>query len=598
MTSDMYTASEIFKGVDSFEDAMLALSTHKIVLPYLPHDVSEASMSSFIQNFKNRANQNPLSVPIKWETEDYSLRSIYFHLNEFYILYGVLKKILDKGIPSGKLQTFENKILQVVMDFCSYDLFDAKKYSKSNIRFRWNDMATGNRVAIISYILQRVAQQGREYINEFKTISIFLRNHYEYLIDEQLWSSHSNHGLFQSYGLFNLGIFPLFRFADQARETAKERILHYFFNSLSKEGIHLEHSPGYHEFINKLLGKTLDFNFFTPQEQTYIFLDRLLKTSQFAYSWFVQPDNTLAPLGDTSRNRKPASKIFPQEGLHPAPESGYGFFKKKHQCYFIFYAAFNSRMHKHLDDLSFILWFKDIEVCTETGMYSFAGGTPDEDLKKKGFYYDDPKRIFSELSRAHNTIEIDEEPDSRLNEDIYGSGIKNIQIQEDGLVYMEGEINRHSGFIHNRKLKLNPQGWLIVVDTLDQTKAENGEEHIFDQWFTFSPTLKISPTDGPEILALKTPEQSETIHVYSLTGADADIYFGQEEPFLAGFICANSTTLEPAPALRLRQRGTEKSIFVTLITLVKSKSVPEVDKAGIDLVCKWQTENENWEIKI
>lgn len=55
-----------------------------------------------------------------------------------------------------------------------------------------------------------------------------------------------------------------------------------------------------------------------------------------------------------------------------------------------------------------------VDIIQEPGRYGYEGRTAsDSELRKLGFYYSHPARIYVESPHAHNTLEIDATPDSR-----------------------------------------------------------------------------------------------------------------------------------------------------------------------------------------
>ena len=112
-------------------------------------------------------------------------------------------------------------------------------------------MSTGLRASIIGYLLARSGCGAGFSDRHLKSLHKLAENHATYLMREDLWTNHSNHGYFQSTGLFAMVAQApcAFKQPGYIRKTAIERTAHYLRKAVSKDGLHLEHSPYYHAFM-------------------------------------------------------------------------------------------------------------------------------------------------------------------------------------------------------------------------------------------------------------------------------------------------------------------------------------------------------------
>ena len=128
-------------------------------------------------------------------------------------------------------------------------------------------------------------------------------------------------------------------------------------------------------------------------------------------------------------------------------------------------AGFHSRTHKQADDLSFIWYDRGTEILIDAGRYGYLGKTePGSDLWNKGFWYSDPKRIYVESTRSHNTVEIDGMSFNRKDSPPYGSAIQRWGETEDGLLFVETHATQFETIGHTRLLVFDPGNWLLVYD--------------------------------------------------------------------------------------------------------------------------------------
>ena len=181
-------------------------------------------------------------------------------------------------------------------------------------------------------------------------------------------------------------------------------------------------------------------------------------------------------------------------------------------------AAFHSRTHKQADDLSFIWYDRGAVILIDAGSYGFLGRTESgSDLWNKGFWYSDPKRIYVESTRSHNTVEIDGMSFNRRESPPYGSAIERWGETEDGLLFVETHALQFETVGHTRLLVLDPGNWLLVYDWLSD---EAGAEHDFRQWFHFAPDLTVETQNG-ELRVSGRASGRESVR--RLAASDSDI---------------------------------------------------------------------------
>ena len=252
----------------------------------------------------------------------------------------------------------------------------------------------------------------------------------------------------------------------------------------------MEHSPGYHRLVMDVVTDVSSLGLLAESPS----LAARIEWFEDALAWMILPNRRLANLGDTDYHKLSEEKflgiqspllryalsgglegsatsqrmgIFPESGL-AVLRSGWPDASHFDQAsYLAQQAGFHSRTHKQADDLSFIWYDRATEILIDAGRYGYLGRTEaGSDLWNRGFWYSDPKRIYVESTRSHNTVEIDGMSYDRRESIPYGSAIKRWGENSDGLMFVETHAPQFQSIGHSRLLVLNPKNWLLVYDRL------------------------------------------------------------------------------------------------------------------------------------
>ena len=337
------------------------------------------------------------------------------------------------------------------------------------------------------------------------------------LADDDNIVLHNNHGLYQASGQLaaatRLSGLPAI---SQFRKQAVDRFERMFAQQFSSEGVHLEHSPGYHRLVTDLVSGIASSGLLAE----FPSLSGRIEGFEDVLAWMILPNGRLANLGDTDyqhvlqedftsaesplleyvlsggQSGQAVSQrlgVFPESGL-AVLRSGWPDAASFDQAsYLAQQAGFHSRTHKHADDLSFIWYERGSEILIDAGRYGYLGRTKvKSDLWNRGFWYSDPKRIYVESTRSHNTVEIDGMSFDRRKSPPYGSAIEDWGEIPEGLLFVETRAPQLETMHHSRLLVLNPANWLLVYD---RVWDDASEEHDYRQWFHFAPDLTVEPRD-------------------------------------------------------------------------------------------------------
>ncbi len=488
----------------------------------------------------------------------------------------------------------------------------ASEQARDPENFAWYDMAVGMRIYRLAYLAEVIIRGRLRPDTECQLLLQALRFHHEILADPSIFRGHTNHGLYQALAQLAASrrlndLLPTGRFQALAQERLRYCLSKHFF---ADEGVHAEHSPGYHRMVlGSLIGAS-------EAGLLEIDQDELLSRAERALMWMIMPDGSLAPFGDTDhgsiRQDQSLARQFrdpylshaltagalgepPPSGVQAYTTAGYAFARlysrdrggsPARASYLAQLAAYHSRVHKHADHLSFVWSEGTVPILTDPGRFGYLGRTARGDgLYEQGFWYSDPRRVYVESTRAHNCIEIDGRSHPRLKTAVFGSALAQADVQ-DGLVVFDSKIVLRPSLVHRRTLILAPGEFLVVVDWLFDRR---GSPHDFRQWFQLAPGWSVNRVDQ----GYEGQFGDVTLHAIDLLGASApsEVMVGQNEP-LQGWTSVEAGSLTPSPSFHFARLQSERSAFATLFSLNGRPSCGPVTRTNSSVsraVLAWNT---------
>jgi hypothetical protein len=533
-----------------------------------------------------------LRPPIAWDEICSAHRSWHYHLH----CWDPLMPVLATYDNSGEIK-YLSFAVAIALDWIEqYPTADSKS------PFAWYDMAIGMRAYRLAFLLDVVARQDE--FDDFAVASILesVKLHASVLSDDKRFAAHSNHGFYFAAGQLALAKrFPTLPGMLDAEKQAQERLFRILRTQFSDEGVHREHSTDYHRMILETFQGLIDAGLITEEG-----LKSLSKSCFEALAWFVLPNGRLTMFGDSPHRLMTSNRFehLPSEALRfvvsggksgkpPAdsvrafPASGYIIIRNgwpngtndfSKWSYLAQTCAFHSRVHKHADDLSFIWYDRGHELLTDAGRYGYIGRTaPGSELRKEGFWYSDPNRIYVESTRAHNTVEIDERSFPRVGVKPYGSALLRWG-ESKGIHYTESHVRHWKSIRHARVLLFRPAEWLIVFDWLWDNKKE---PHSFTQRFLFAPELEAA-RDEPN-LTLKITGSADRLYMVPLLPAETvEPVKGQTEPHLLGWISRQDNEMLPCWTAGYTASNKSTHAFATLFLLGDQSPIPLLERGNVN----------------
>ncbi|HWA89889.1 MAG TPA: heparinase II/III family protein [Rhizomicrobium sp.] len=511
-----------------------------------------------------------LTPPIPWGKGG---RSFVMHVHAWL----PLKDILAAHHATGERRYFDTALAFALDWALTHPHFVPRERDKGDggeDGFAWYDQAVGLRFCRLAYILDAALRLDDVSDETLAALIAAFREHVTAIADDREFRRNTNHGLYQALGQLSAAT----RFVDvpelvssafltQANERLTEMVKRQYF----PEGMHREHSPGYHFATWRALSAAIGDGIVREPR-----LAAMLSEIEQAMSWLFDGQARIATIGDTDPWTAPkaarlanirdarlrsvlAREGDPAETLKGFAQSGYAsvqHFRGARRSFLLQATGFHSVTHKHADHLSFVWTENDIEILIDPGRWGYVGRTPhDSELFKLGFWYDAPERVFVESTRAHNVVESDGKEFPRRGARPYGSGLQDWGGQ-DGLYYVLSRAPLTGHAMQRRLLVLSPGDFLLVLD-----RVSDREPRRWRQWFHLGPKIAAEWTQGairaPGLSAIALlPEQRP-----------GPVIAGQKEPQMQGWYCPRAGALEPAPAFAMQAPDATHATFATLFAL-------------------------------
>jgi len=513
------------------------------------------------------------------------------------------RRALQAWTPLGPVlsaydKTGATRYLQFAYDFAT-DWLLSHASEQASPPDAWHRQAVALRTHRLAYVLEAGMNAGLGSGRDEQAMLESLCLHMQVLALGEAVEWRSQEGLYKVAAQLAVARrLPELPAAPTARAHASAHLRKLMTDRFTVEGVLREHSPGRQWSAIEVLAELIRGDL-VDDPATEAFCQR----AEEALAWFLLPDGRFAMFGDTPARvpvdtspdqfRSPFLRFALARGAEGTPpptscrvfkDAGYFVVRDDslaapdHSSLATYLAqtcAFHSRVHKHADDLSLVWYDRGRELLTDAGQYALAGKTqPGSEIWRRGFNYSDPRRIYVESTRAHNTIEIDGRSSPRRRPP-YGSGLLQGGML-GGVAYSEANV-RVDSISHTRILLFRPAAWLLVFDWLIDTRRR---PHRFEQRFHFAPECDAARADGG--LEVRIPGLRERLHMLWLLPADElEAVRGQETPELLGWTSRSAWTLTPAWTGGYVVEGCSRHAFATLMHLSTDRPVPSPSECTV-----------------
>jgi hypothetical protein len=324
---------------------------------------------------------------IDWDLPGISNPSIQYNYHSMFWL----DACVQKWKKTGDIRYIQ-KAVPIMMSWI-------KKFPtmrKDNPAFAWGDDSTGRRCFYISEAYVAWSKFLTE--SQKSIIETSMKYHAQLLAQSSLYTWYHNHGLFRDRAL----LFYTLTFSNsnnnEYQAITKNRILTYVQVKVLEDGVSAEHSPSYHIAIAKLLYEMADLYKDVDPAYSHLITDHYAdKMINYAIQ-LTRPDGSYPPIGDSGEDFNVIKNWINNpnylyvatkgsKGNKPTmldsiyPDGNYAIFRNSWKLngdadWVMFVAAIHSKIHRHHDDLSFLVWHHG-DLLTDAGSGSYdVNGNP------------------------------------------------------------------------------------------------------------------------------------------------------------------------------------------------------------------------------
>ncbi|SDK61215.1 alginate lyase family protein, partial [Sediminibacillus albus] len=454
-------------------------------------------------------------------------RSYYRALHANFFLNDLIAAYKENGNEEYIIKGFES-----IKDWVEKNPYQDPAHSMS-----WHDEASARR--LVTWV--NFFDSAKTVLNE-EQLQFLLENmieHADILLSNDFHTTNTNHGMFQDEALLVFSdYFNSLPKSQIYSEVGEERLESYFNFIISEEGVHLEHSPGYHQTIASSVKRYRDFFSLMGDSNQYNYYNSLYHLMANYYIWLIKPDGTLPLIGDTFSNVTPPTSLWKEnqhylyvlsqgkQGVKPGEHSvvfedaGYAIFrddweKGDHATYIHFTAAYHTDYHKHSDDLSVWIYANGHDIISEAG--------------PNGYDYDLPLTQFGYSSYAHNTLIVNDKGLPRTDGKYDKTHLVDYSLDDD-ISSVSGVNKRYEGVEHKRNLTYDRTLNEIRVKDSITSDDENNYKIIWNLAEGVTPRI-----EGNIIKLFIGEEEIGTLQINSNSEVTIEDIKGQKEPDLLGW---------------------------------------------------------------
>lgn len=524
---------------------------------YLPNTATRPGSRPGVIAYRPRGDVPPveLELPLDWSIDPFKDRNWNAQLHMW--------RLGDWELHEGERLKDPARLaffVRIMLDWHRYHLIEGR-----DSIYAWQDMMVGIRAMKLAYIISRW-QHGRLPLgpDEVGVLHDLVETHLGFLLDPAE-VRYSNHTLSDLHGALALA-----RVVDAATRERIEAFVGEIFpkvldGQFDAEGVHREHSIGYHRYGINYLQRLIDTGWFEAYG-----LREVVARAEGTLNWFLLPDGRLAPIGDTDGAAPPAApgptvfrgrnEVFARSGYVVLRDDGGG--STAAASYLFFMGAYNSRFHKQADCLS-VLWYHGEDILCDAGKYA---------------YKTDDNARYAVSRRAHNTVEIDQPVGLQLPPAPYGSAVRAVQAFEGGHAITASVDFANLGVRHERWCVASPEGWLLVIDRLD-----GQARHDYVQWWHLAPAIQDLSVRSDGLDARLPSGRALAMRCVHERSTPIERLRGAEKPRKQGWISQAYRKLEPNWAIGMRQTA-RSAWFATLFAVDAPAVTLAADERGATLL--------------
>lgn len=253
-----------------------------------------------------------------------------------------------------------------------------------DLPLKWHDHASAIRLRNLVDWFITVARYSSTHDGSLWKLIALIGEHVQWLSQEKNYSRHTNHGFEQARYLLSV-VSELTGLPDSisVQELALARLQDEIDFAFTRQGVHVENSPGYQWFMIKVLQETKTMLEVYGLALPDVDFEQIVGRAEDFLEAIALPDNSLPLIGDTQFKKKQNSHVaalrgksdrLSDVGVYDYSESGYVIVKDTRSLargiHLIFKNTHLSDYHRHNDDLSVHLAVGDAVFFGDAGLYS------------------------------------------------------------------------------------------------------------------------------------------------------------------------------------------------------------------------------------
>lgn len=465
----------------------------------------------------------PIGIPLDWSANPFRDSDWRFQLNGWRIIEPALIAYENTRDP-----LHIRRALPYVADWLRFNVREGQIN-----RYKWYDASTGLRALKLAYLLLADDRDDLLSAKERATVEELADLHLANLTEPKHIVA-NNHAFIQLHGA--MALCRVRRESAAIVEWVKTLFAGAIRQQFGTEGMHKEHSPGYHFFAYAKVCEFLRSRWYDGVEGLAELEDKILRNA----AWLIDANGQVIEVGDTSPHlraigHKPLPTAADEGAAHGVRlwrEAGFATVRTlpptplAKSSLLFFSGAYHSKTHRHADDLAFV-WMEGGEwILSDTGRYTYGDGE---------------RRLYTRSSQAHNTITADDTSASIEPRYAYGSALELAERTPWGFDLFGKIWHRDNRFFHARRLLYRPGEWLIVIDRL-RDRRERARR--FTAWFHFAEGTKV----GEDGITLISGRRVYLAQHATFPTCSRRVVVGQEHP-RQGWRAKDFRRLIPRPAL-------------------------------------------------
>lgn len=551
-------------------------------IEYLILPVKSVNQDTIIPNAEQILNDNiyisaswePIHLEdIQWDEDPYENASwrLYFQALNF------VSFLMRAYEVTGDLK-YLSKAEYYIIDWIKKNPIDFE----SNSDYTWNDHAASSRAKGFIDFLHRYRESGIFDERNFELICYSLYQHGKYLSNDSNYVD-SNHGLMQDQALLQIAtIFSAFPDSEAWLSHALNRIYISTENHVTSEGVHREHSPFYHVFVQDMY---VDIQHYLSTVGIY---DETINSVILAMDQYVK--NIVTPSGhyplvsDTNLMVNPKANYDSTLEDKVYEKSGVAFFRSQTErdlddIYMMFVAAYNSTYHKHKDELSFVLTINDTDYFIDGGHHG---------------YNKSAERSLLLSPYAHNTIILDNKAWS-FGEEMIGNPRIEKSFTSENLSYLRASHTMYDDVKISRTIIFIKPELIIIHDNID---SSNESFTSVQQIFNLGEDIDlVKNNEASYTLNSKNDNNFMTFNLINKGDYSTNIYSGNKEPYI-GWATKIAGSIHPVTTMIFDYPLDKKVDIFSTISIGSDEAVSGIDYDVNHDSYSFSFNNEDYEIVI